>query len=111
MALIDLNALLLEVNTAQSVELTNLKGYADLLTFTSLSEQSRGIIKKAQEDSLARSTTLRNVINAITALQVSGYPARTYPVIDMVNITQINAEIDTEVAGIHKVMKKLGSLV
>jgi hypothetical protein len=110
MALIDLNALLLELNTAQATETTNLKGYSDILTFTSLSEQSKGIIQVAQKESLTRSSTLKATINAISALQVSGYPTVT-AVIDAANITQINAEIDSEVTGIHKVMKKLGSLV
>jgi hypothetical protein len=111
MALIDLNALLLELNNAQAVETTNLKGYSDILTFTSLSDQSKNIIHGAQKESMTRSGTLKSTINAITALQVSGYPTVTYPVIDPANITQINAEIDAEVSGIHKVMKKLGSLV
>jgi 23S rRNA A2030 N6-methylase RlmJ len=111
MALIDLNALLVELNAANAVENTNLKGYHDILTFTSLSDASRNIVIGAQKESQLRATKLVATIEAVSALMSSGYPAVTYPSIDPANIAQINAEIDTEVSGIHKVMKKLGSTV
>jgi hypothetical protein len=111
MALIDLNALLTELNAAEAIEITNLKGYDDILSFNSLSTQSRAIINAAQIEAQSRSTHLHEAISAINDLILTGYPARTYPAIDAASLTTINAEIDAEVSGIHKVMKKLGSLV
>jgi hypothetical protein len=108
---INLDTLLLELNTAADLEKTNIKGYTDILSFPSVTSLSKGIITTAKNESDTRLDVLIKTITAIHNLVNSGYPAVTYPTIDTASITQINTEIDTEVAGIRKVMKKLGSTV
>jgi hypothetical protein len=111
MALIDLTALLTELNTAAAVETTNLRGYFDILAFPSTSTQSKGIINVAKTEAENRHDVLTKAITAIQNLVGSGYPAVTYPVVPPADIATINAEIDAEVLGVRKVMKKLGSTV
>jgi hypothetical protein len=108
---INIDTLLLELNTAADVEKINIKGYSDILSFPSVTELSKAIILAAKLESDKRHDVLTKTIQAIHDLVNSGYPAVTYPTIDPASITQINTEIDTEVAGIRKVMKKLGSTV